>query len=339
VTNEYWYNKIDPLKITVPEWNDLDNMHPCDFQTVMLKGCTPPDDQKEWFYSKERRRRIRRIYYAMIAEFDSMVGAYIQKLKELDLYENTMFIIISDHGDMNMEHQKHYKTSPFEASARVPMIFSWPGKQKLLLDSMNKNQKQITQLLDLFPSFLDIAQIDKSLWPNYLDGNSLFPGFNGRKSEIDDSRVILSQFHGNENAISWFMLRYQNWKYVKFGTGREEPAKLYDLSNDPLESKNLIGEADPNLIGFLEQKLNALVDPKSVSIDVAKYNKHMFKAWMNSSEIPWETRAAAKDLRWHSSWMYDPKQAVDAVNIWLNSDENILPSCRHQFVFNVSTIS
>ena len=43
----------------VPEWQPLLEMHPCDFQSSMLKGCTPSDADAAQFYSEDRRREIR----------------------------------------------------------------------------------------------------------------------------------------------------------------------------------------------------------------------------------------------------------------------------------------
>mgnify|MGYP000598243149 CR=1 FL=1 len=101
-TNEYWYNQIDPAKVTVPEWIPLSQMHPCDFQSSMLKNCTPPDSQIAEFYSADRRRNIRRIYAAMIAEFGEMVGAYMDAVKAANVWNQTVFIVTSDHGDMQV---------------------------------------------------------------------------------------------------------------------------------------------------------------------------------------------------------------------------------------------
>lgn len=69
---------IDPEKVTAPAWQPVKELHACDFQSVMLKGCLPNEDDANAtaaFYSIERRKRIRRVYYAMIAEFDAMVLA------------------------------------------------------------------------------------------------------------------------------------------------------------------------------------------------------------------------------------------------------------------------
>eukprot|EP00051_Salpingoeca_urceolata_P003170 m.55709 g.55709 ORF g.55709 m.55709 type:complete len:101 (-) comp12550_c0_seq1:901-1203(-) len=56
VTNSYWFNKIDPTKIEVPEWPKLEDLHPCDLQSSNLKGCIPSAETSEHFYSVDRRR-------------------------------------------------------------------------------------------------------------------------------------------------------------------------------------------------------------------------------------------------------------------------------------------
>jgi hypothetical protein len=60
----------------VPEWAPLDTLHPCALQNSMLKGCAPNASGATDFYSRARRRKVRRVYLAMTAEFDAMVGEY-----------------------------------------------------------------------------------------------------------------------------------------------------------------------------------------------------------------------------------------------------------------------
>ena len=61
-------------------------------------------------------------YYAMIAEYDDMVGEYLRTLKDTGLKASTVVMLSSDHGDMQMQHQQFYKMSAYEASARVPLV-------------------------------------------------------------------------------------------------------------------------------------------------------------------------------------------------------------------------
>ena len=124
-TNAYWYDRIDPSRVDVPRWPALDEMHACDLQSSMLKGCLGSAATAAYVEAPSRRRNVRRVYYAMIAEFDEMVGAYMDAVRAVaGAWERTVWIVTSDHGDMQMEHRQFYKMVPREASASVPMVIS-----------------------------------------------------------------------------------------------------------------------------------------------------------------------------------------------------------------------
>ena len=90
-----YFDRIPEDKVDVPEWAPLSDLHPCDLQSSMLKGCTPSTTNADAFYSTARRRRIRRIYLSMIAEFDEMVGRYIEAVEDVGATDNTIFIVPS----------------------------------------------------------------------------------------------------------------------------------------------------------------------------------------------------------------------------------------------------
>ena len=84
---------------------------------LIFKFKTVPDAAgADDFYSIARRRNVRRVYLAMIAEFDAMVGEYITAVAAAGLMGRTIFVVTSDHGDMDMEQQQFYKMVPYEAS-------------------------------------------------------------------------------------------------------------------------------------------------------------------------------------------------------------------------------
>merc|ERR1719223_1661225 len=131
----------------------------------MLKGCLPPEDTAGDFYSESHRIHIRAVYLAMIAEFDAMVGQYVQAVKDAGKFNNTVFIVTSDHGDMQMEHRQFYKMVPYDASSRVPMV---------IMDGRKPRQsplvtKAVTQLIDIYPTVLSYAGVPQDKWP-VLDG-------------------------------------------------------------------------------------------------------------------------------------------------------------------------
>eukprot|EP00966_Prymnesium_polylepis_P011522 265312-Prymnesium_polylepis.1 len=148
--SQFWYSRIDPALIEVPRWLALDEMHPCDLQSSMLKGCIGSAADRAEMESESRRRNIRRIYYAMVAEFDDMVGAYMDGVKAAGAWNNTVWIVTSDHGDMQMEHRQFYKMSPRDPSASVPMVV-FDGRPGRPLPSP-KVVDEPTQLIDIFPT-------------------------------------------------------------------------------------------------------------------------------------------------------------------------------------------
>lgn len=248
-TNQYWYDKIDPSKIQTPYWPDFDDppgaassptetsVHPCDFQSSMLKGCFPintttlsntedSDDINFVLHSKERRRNIRRIYYAMVAEFDAMVGRYISTIMDElvaadnndnnyagdSFANNTVFIVTSDHGDMQMEHTQFYKMSPYDASSAVPLIIYDP-RRKATTTTINDSEEQSTtinrvvrvptQHVDLFPTIMELAGIclghkncPKDVPVDLLDGYSLLPFLD---DDNDDTFVHMLLNDVNDN--------------------------------------------------------------------------------------------------------------------------------------------
>lgn len=111
--------------------------------------------------SESRRRNIRRIYYAMVAEFDDMVGAYMDGVKAAGAWNNTVWIVTSDHGDMQMEHRQFYKMSPRDPSASVPMVV-FDGRPGRPLPSP-KVVDEPTQLIDIFPT-VSCVTANSSTW-------------------------------------------------------------------------------------------------------------------------------------------------------------------------------
>jgi len=330
VTNQFYYDKINASKIVVPDWKPLAQLHACDLQSSMLKGCTPSNANQQSFYSTERRRNIRRIYYSMIAEFDAMVGAYISAVKEAGLWNSTVFIVTSDHGDMQMEHQQHYKMVPYDASASVPMVI-YDGRHSLAAGKVVTNT---TQLIDIFPTVMDLAGIPINPSLN-LDGHSLVPFLQHEPVAEARPPYVVSQFHGCNIAMSWFMIVQTfgsaTFKYIVYGNGTHGevgvPNQLFELSKDPNEKINLSHETAFNGIRVeMEQNLRKVVDYAKVAQEVAQYGKDSFAWWANNTDN-WQSAIHAKDLRWTQSWDQNAAASMDALQKWMQAPAEIVP-CR-----------
>ena len=388
-TSAFWLSQIDSTKVQVPAWGPLSELHPCDFQSSMLKGCLPSDNESQSFYAIARRRKIRQIYYAMIAEFDAMVGKYMDAVKQAGVWNNTVWIVTSDHGDMNMLKQQHYKMVPYDASASVPMVI-FDGRLPRSGHNSNVNGSsddkivtQPTQLIDIMPTILEYAQVSEADVPAGLDGYSLVPFVSGdplsttphysaaaspppaskgappapdavtsiphthvvsrgsHRKKKDRPDFIVSQFHGCNIAMSWFLVVQPlqclgdqgcTMKLVKYGTGEQVPDQLFDLTNDPDETTNLLHNSDyKGMIPILEASLRSVVDYPTVAQNVADYNKAGFRWWINNTK-DWTKAVHAAGLRWTSSWDYDADGAEEAVQSWLNAPAKIL-ACRNSMVY------
>ena len=85
------------------------------------------------------------------------------------------------------------------------------------------------------------------------------------------------------------MIRKGEMKYVVWGTGKEHPPQLFNVSSDPNEMTNLALQKTPAvsaLIAELDANLRKQVDYPAVSLDVATYNIDMARWWMDSTP-PW----------------------------------------------------
>jgi len=336
-TSEYWYNKVDQSKIEVPEWKDLSAMHPCDFQSSMLKGCLPPEGSSGDFYTTKHRVHIRTIYLAMVAEFDAMVGEYIKAVKDSGKFDNTVFIVTSDHGDMQMEHRQFYKMVPYDASARVPMVIMDarnPRKQSLLTNAT-------TQLIDIYPTVLTYAGVPKPRWPT-LDGFPMQSVMVDANQDVPKGRVwstvadrpdyVVSQFHGDNIAMSWFLVVQDSFKLVVWGTGKQHPNLLFDLVNDVNETTNLVDKPEQaQRVQSMLGKLQGVVDFPTIAQNVAKYGHDSMKWWTQHTKN-WEGEMGKKGLRWHESWSQNSKGAVAAVEDFLKKPPQV-ESCRSDRVW------
>lgn len=187
-----------------------------------------------------------RLYYALCTQIDANVGRIINRLKELNIYDNTIIFFTSDHGDMQGSHGMKNKTKPYEESAGIPLIIKVPEGAKGVIC------KDPVSVVDFFPTCVEYAGIDLSKYEKLnLPGQSLAPFTKGESQDL-----TLPAFSEMKN---WKMIREGNLKLVvrRNKWKRNLIAKeLYDLENDPYEMTNFINnERYQEKIVDLEQKI------------------------------------------------------------------------------------
>ncbi len=216
------------------------------------------DSMMEKFSGKTGPEGMNNIEYAtMIYNLDRNIGRLITKLKELNLYNNTLIIFTSDNGgSFRISQQKPLragKGSYYEGGIRVPLFFSWPGRIKA---GINEDVPIVNMVI--FPTILEI--IEAKLPDKVYDGVSLAPLLlKGRKPEI---RPLYWHFpiyleRGNSDSRDPLFrtrpgsaIRFGDWKLLSYYEDGE--TELFNLKNDPGEMQNLAAERPDKLVELVE---------------------------------------------------------------------------------------
>lgn len=170
-----------------------------------------------------KKRKIAAHYYGNITLIDEWVGKVIDILKKSGLYEDTIILFTSDHGDYLGDHNLYYKGSfPCDSDCKVPLILKAPKiTPGTTCDALTGN-------VDVMPTLLDAADISI---PDTVEGESLLPILEGTMN--GDTAIITY----SERGPAW-RLRTNDWSYVlREGEGHDQ---LYYLPDDPHELNSLL---------------------------------------------------------------------------------------------------
>ena len=221
-----WWNLYDPAQIELPAPNPHPEqpLHPVDRWLMEYLGL----DQMA--LSEEDVRLSRLGYYAMTSYFDHKVGELVDALDTFDLRNDTIVIVMSDHGDMVGEHDMWFKRTFYEWSARVPWIVSSPERYP-----QGKKVSEVVSLVDLFPTLLDMADLPHA---SQIDGHSVTNLIGATDPAWKDEAII--DFTSAGSIHPWRAVRRGRHKFVNVHTATP---LLFDLADDPDEWHNLAGDA------------------------------------------------------------------------------------------------
>ena len=177
-------------------------------------------------------QKVLRCYYSYCTLVDQQIGNLIQYLKANDLYDETMIICLSDHGDLMGAHGLVTKSvEPFEEVYKIPLILKLPW------------QKRAGQKCDFYigtyeiaPTVLELAGC-RPLNGKYI-GSSMVPWITGVKK---DKHYAFAEFFGQRFFFTQRIVWENNLKYVFNAFDNDE---LYDLNADPDEMTNLNAQPD-----------------------------------------------------------------------------------------------
>lgn len=174
--------------------------------------------------SEHAVRTMKAAYYATISFIDYQVGRLLSYLKEHDLYEDTLIIFSSDHGELLGDYDCLGKRCFLDSASRIPLIMVHPD-----LPSGCSTEAPVS-LVDVFPTMLQYAGIPAE---ELLCGKSLKDVY----EDPSDRDIIFGQYHHHDKAL--YMSVSERFKYIYSVPDRKE--WLFDLKTDPGEIHNKSG--------------------------------------------------------------------------------------------------
>jgi N-acetylglucosamine-6-sulfatase len=193
-------------------------------------------------------------YYRMYAEtllaVDESLGRVLDVLRERGELDSTLVIYMGDNGFAFGEHGLIDKRTAYEESMRVPMLARCPE-----LFGGGRTVTQVVANLDIMPTVLETAGVPP---PPEIDGRSFLPVLQGKNVPWRDA--LLYEYFWERNfphTPTIHALRTDRYKYIRYH-GIWDLDELYDLQEDPNETRNLI--ADPRHAATVKQMNTRLFD-------------------------------------------------------------------------------
>ena len=245
---------IDKIDLSPIKAGDADDTHYKDIYPADNKGPRYYRTIKESYGGDAELglKHFLQAYLACIAFTDAQIGKVVDAIDNSKFKDNTIIVLVSDHGWQMGEKDYLFKNSPWEESTRIPMIIRMPGAAK------GAEVAHPVSLIDIYPTLKDLCGLTGDNRKNdsggKLGGFSLKPFLlNPETKDWDGPDGALTMVGNGLNQTDvmkqTYSYRTKDWRYILYLDGKEE---LYHDSVDPYEWENLADNRN------YEQKKSAL---------------------------------------------------------------------------------
>ena len=185
-------------------------------------------------------KHVHALYNAAITETDYWFGKLLDDMDELGLTDETLVVIVSDHGMPLGEHGtiRKFGYPIYEELARLVLMMRWPGR----IPPGSRHDGLVSNV-DIPETLLDAAELDI---PQQMEGRSILPAAKGETIE-ETEHLCLGAYNYRAGVIS-----ADGHKFID--NRGEQPDELYYLPDDPHERRNLMPE-QPGLAAQLHRAL------------------------------------------------------------------------------------
>lgn len=201
-------------------------------EAIRLEERLAPRSHDVFNYTEDDWRRYRYAYYRLVERVDEQVGALIELLRSEGLYDDSLIIFTSDHGDGNASHKWNQKWALFEEVINVPLIVKAPAKRAA---AGVVNSRALSNIgLDIYATICDYASVE--LDTERYRGMSLRGIAEGKTEELHPE-VFVETLLSSVGTRGWAIVEGR-FKYVLYQTYQNREM-LYDLEVDSGEMVNL----------------------------------------------------------------------------------------------------
>ena len=238
------FDRYDPDAFPLPERRELPQGTPAFVGSEGGELRASPDIPLEGPLSDELTRHLIHAYYACVSHVDDQIGRVLDALDRLELREDTIVVLWSDHGYQLGELGQWCKHTNFEQAVRAPFFVRLPREASLPagLDearARGRHTRALVEFVDLYPTLTELCGLE--LDPG-LEGLSLVPLFT--RPQADWKLAAFSQYPRTIPELQrrgmGFSMRTDRYRLTTWRSGEETVAtELYDYVSDPRSERNL----------------------------------------------------------------------------------------------------
>ncbi len=203
-----------------------------------------PDKYRKLYPSLDRDLAS---FFGMIANIDENLGRLEKMLQESGLRDNTILVFMTDNGGtvgvktFNAGMQGR-KITLWEGGHRVPCFIRWPAGGL----GQPRDVSELAHVQDLLPTFVELCSLKAPPDPKW-DGASLAGLLRGTQTQLPD-RMLVVQFSRMDHPVPIkgdAAVLWKRWRWL-------EGKKLYDLSSDPGQERN-VADAHPDIVARMRE--------------------------------------------------------------------------------------
>ena len=203
-------------------------------------------------------------YRACITFVDVQIGRVLDELDRLGLRDNTIVVLLGDHGYHLGENGIFTKMTNFELGTHAPLIFSMPKQT-----TAGQRTRALVEFVDIFPTLAELAGLPL---PPHLEGTSFSPLFT--EPARPWKQAVFSQYlRPGKDKFMGRSVRTDRWRYTEWKNGKGDDAgvELYDEKDDPKENSNVAGETKNNAV--ISEMTKRLQDGWKIAVPQAAAKK------------------------------------------------------------------